>query len=143
MRASLRCFDDFVQCIEVFLEDESRLKDWPGRRCASLARRSAACDQLVAAALVHDFAACLGERGSLAELASASADLLVGVFPAQVLAPLRLIDVVALPPGKASQALAQGRRLRRFIEGAAAQTDCHLLPWPWLRSVARRASLDG
>ena len=143
MRVSLRSFDDFVQCIEGFLKEAPAPKAWQGRRCASIARRSAACDQLVTAALVHDFAACLGERGSLAELASASADLLVGVFPAQVLAPLRLIDVVALPPGKASQALAQGRRLRRFIEGAAAQADCQLLPWPWLRSVARRASLDG
>lgn len=142
MRRSLQSFDDFVRCIEVFLGDESPPKAWQGRRSASIARRSAACDHLVTAALVHDFAACLGERGSLEELASASADLLQAVFPAQVLTPLRLIDA-ASAHATGSRALAQGRRLRRFVEGAAAQSDGLLLPWPSLRSIARRASLDG
>lgn len=142
MQASLRSFEDFVRCIDAFLAHGPAAGAWQGRRSASLARRCAACDHLIAAALVHDFAACLGERGAVGSVAQRSADLLGGVFPAQVLTPLRLIDGA---PGAAasSHQLAQSRRLRRFIEGAKAEPDGALLPWSALRSIARRASLDG
>jgi hypothetical protein len=125
MRDGLRSFADFESCIDGFLA--RRPAAWPGRRAASLARRAGACDHLITAALVHDFAACLGEPAPAGGLARRSAELLGGVFPAQVLAPL----------------LAQSHRLHRFIDGAQASTEGALLPWTALRSIARRASLDG
>lgn len=144
MHTSLRSFEDFVRCIDAFLLHKPPAKAWHGRRSASVARRCAACDHLITAALVHDFAACLGARGTVANVALLSADLLGGVFPAPVLAPLRLID--APPPQGAvapPQLLAQSRRLRRFIEGEKAEPEGPLLSWTALRAIARRASLDG
>lgn len=142
MHASPRSFEDFVCCIDAFLAHKPVARPWQGRRSASLARRSAACDHLITAALVHDFAACLGARGSLGSVALLSAELLAAVFPAQVLAPLRWIETA---PGAAAppQLQAQGRRLRRFIDDAKAEPDGVLLPWSALRSIARRASLEG
>lgn len=140
MPDGLRCFEDFERCIDGFLA--RRPPAWPGRRAASLARRAGACDHLITAALVHDFAACLSEPGPAGALAQRSAALLGNVFPAQVLAPLRLLDAAA-PAGAPAQVLAQSRRLRRFIAAAQAPAEGALLPWTALRSIARRASLDG
>jgi hypothetical protein len=140
MRDGLRSFADFESCIDGFLA--RRPAAWPGRRAASLARRAGACDHLITAALVHDFAACLGEPAPAGGLARRSAELLGGVFPAQVLAPLRLVGAAA-PVVAAAPLLAQTRRLHRFIDGAQASAEGALLPWTALRSIARRASLDG
>lgn len=118
-----------------------------GQRAATLARRAGACDHLITAALVHDFARYFDGREE-ACVARRSADLLAAVFPAPVLEPMRSLARSGAAPDEAGaapprHAVAQGRRLRAYIDAAAGGSDEPLLPWPTLLGIARRASLDG
>lgn len=120
---------------------------WAGQRAATLARRAGACDQLITAALVHDFARYFDGREE-ACVARRSADLLVDVFPAPVLEPMRCLDRPAARPADAGiepapRAITQGRRLRAYIDSASTCSDDLLLPWKTLLDIARRTSFDG
>lgn len=120
---------------------------WTGQRAATLARRAGACDHLITAALVHDFARYFDGREE-ACVARRSADLLVDVFPEPVLEPMRCLDRQAARPADAGAApvprtVTQGRRLRAYIDSASTCSDDLLLPWKTLLDIARRTSFDG
>ncbi|WP_428423345.1 hypothetical protein [Methylibium sp.] len=137
-----RSFDEFERRLPCFAG-----QTWAGQRAATLARRAGACDQLITAALVHDFARYFDGREE-ACVARRSADLLVAVFPEPVLEPMRCLErhmARTAEPGvaPAPHAVAQGRRLRAYIDSASACSDDLLLPWQTLLGIARRTSFDG
>ncbi|HSV68922.1 MAG TPA: hypothetical protein VLI72_02330 [Methylibium sp.] len=145
-----RSFDEFERRMRAIAERGSRgapgAEAWTGRRAASLARRAGACDHLITAAWVHDFASHF-DGPDEACVASRSAGLLAAVFPEQVLDPLRWL-ACAPEPTKAGaaptrHAIAQGRRLRAYVHAARTCDDDALLSWPLLLGIARRSSLDG
>lgn len=119
-----------------------------GQRAATLARRAGACDHLITAAFVHDFARRIG-RDDAARCASRSADLLSSVFPGELLAWLRQVDDLPCADpaphhaGHAAPPSAGARRLRQFIAGADAGAAHPPLPIAALIAIARRASIDG
>uniref|UniRef100_UPI00333EA2BF hypothetical protein n=1 Tax=Methylibium sp. TaxID=2067992 RepID=UPI00333EA2BF len=116
----------------------------PGGGAPPGARRAGACDHLITAALVHDFARYFDGREE-ACVARRSADLLVAVFPEPVLGPMRCLDGRPADPGAAPapRAVTQGRRLRAYIDSASTCSDDLLLPWQTLLGIARRTSFDG
>ncbi|WP_156466799.1 hypothetical protein [Methylibium sp. Root1272] len=140
-----RSFDEFEQRLPCIAGRVPLAPaDWTGRRAATLARRAGACDHLITAALVHDFARYFDGREE-ACVARRSADLLVAVFPEPVLEPMRCLDGRPSDPGAAPapRAVTQGRRLRAYIDSASTCSDDLLLPWQTLLGIARRASFDG
>lgn len=120
---------------------------WTGQRAATLARRAGACDHLITAALVHDFARYFDGREE-ACMARRSADLLVDVFPESVLEAMRCLGRQAERPAEAGvvpapRAITLGRRLRTYIDSASTCSDDLLLPRRTLLEIARRTSFDG
>lgn len=143
-----RSFDEFEQRLPCIAGRAPRAAlaavGWTGQRAATLARRAGACDHLITAALVHDFARYFDGREE-ACVARRSADLLVAVFPEPVLEPMRCLDGRPADPGAepAPRAVTQGRRLRAYIDSASTCSDELLLPWQTLLGIARRTSFDG
>ncbi len=144
-------FNDFERMLRLVAErgglrSASAAGGWAGQRAASLARRAGACDQLITAALAHDFAQHFDGRDG-GDMPSRSARLLVAVFPEQVLEPLRWLDrepdMAPTASRPARHAITQGRRLRTYVEAARTCSDDSLLSWQALLKIARRASLDG
>lgn len=60
-------------------------------RAATFARMAEACDQLVAAALAHDFAGVIGRHVDGLDRAAKSAEFLDGVFSSRLLSGLRCV----------------------------------------------------
>lgn len=114
-------------------------------RAATLARHGGACDAIVTAALVHDYASSIESIPS-ANDAARSAELLQHVFEDAVCRLLyglqRLRSPAALPPAATLAPSHQCARLARFLD-AARDTRDPVLPLPRLIAVARRMSRDG
>lgn len=148
---ALRSFEELEHHLVLFAnmhEHPSRTHPWHGWQAASLARQAGACDHLIAAALVHDFSVRIG-CGLAADCGSSSAALLVDIFPAQVLTPLRLLDDnywfrrsdARRRAGTAS--VSQAERLCQYVREAHIQHGHQLLQLRSLLNIARRASLNG
>jgi hypothetical protein len=145
-----RSFDEFERRVRLVTDPGSDAilgaKGWMGRRAATLARRAGACDNLITAALVHDFARYFDGREE-ACVARRSASLLVAVFPSPVLEPMRCLGGGSSSGMNAGEApayvVAHGRRLRAYIDSARAGGEEALLPWQLLLGIARRTSFDG
>lgn len=146
-------FQEFERLLSAIADRTSHSSDndmgaaWVGQRAASMARHAGACDHLIAAAFVHDFASHFDGHGPDDGVNSRSAHLLEAVFPEQVLEPVRWLDREAPshPPStrSARHALSQGRRLRAYVDAAQSCSDDAVLSWQALLKIARRASLDG
>lgn len=146
----VRSFDEFARQIELLAtadEPASATTHWYGRRAATLARQAGACDQLITAALVHDFSVSVQPASDLADV-QCTAKALAQLFPEQVVGPVRLLPCVAAaadggvaaPP--TSHGFAMARRLHHLVHQARAEPRGALLPIASLLQIARRVSLD-
>lgn len=136
-----KSFDDFERCIT----EACAHAPAPALsvRAATIARRSGACDIIVTAALVHNYASFVACQPS-AEEARLSACLLSEVFEDEVLQLLGELPCggEASPPPEGHRAC---ERLARFVSQARSQpVDPMLPPLPLARlmTVARRMSRD-
>lgn len=146
----LRSFDEFARQIKLLagMDDvPSALPRWHGRRAATLARQAGACDQLITAALVHDFSESVEPMNRLGDVRS-TADALAFLFPEHVVGPVRLLPLVVAaadgggPPGPTVHGLAMAQRLRHLVHKARAEPRGPLMPIGSLLLIARRTSLD-
>lgn len=112
-------------------------------RAASLARQGGACDVIITAALVHDYASSV-ESIHAAKDAVLSAHLLREVFEdviLRLLLELPAARTLATPPASQPRAYQQCARLARYLATAQDATD-PVLPLPRLLTVAKRMSRD-
>lgn len=147
---ALRSFDEFARQIELLAATDdvvSAAPRWHGRRAATLARQAGACDQLITAALVHDFSESVDSTNGLENVRS-TAETLALLFPEHVVGPVRLLPCVVAaadgggPPAPIVHGLAMAQRLRHLVHKAHAEPRGPLLPIGSLLRIARRVSLD-
>lgn len=138
-----RSFEDFERRLSAALDDAPHPP--LALRAATLARQGGACDVIITAALVHDYAGLVEAVPGPGDAAQ-SAELLRHVFEAPVGRLLRGLQALRSPTSPSSPSKVapshQCARLARFLDAAQASND-PVLALPRLLAVARRMSRDG